>query len=290
MLWNHITDRHIASGSRRRKHKGSGLDLIRNYRILRSVEPLYTADLDHIRSCPADIRSHTVQEIRHVYNMRLLGNILQNGQPLSHSSRHHHIDRCPDTYHIKINMLSNQTIRLCDNLAVFNLHVCTKGTESLQMLVYGPAPDITSARKGNLRPLIFAKKSAQQIIRRPDLLHIFIFDSEIGDSFSIDPHCMAIHTVDTCPNSHNCIQQHINIIDIRQIVNQDCLISHNSRRKNSQRRILGSANLDFSNERISAFDNILFHNCTSIIFIYTLAPASRPLSRAKSVLTAYRTL
>ena len=60
MLGNHILHHHVAPGNRSGAHKGSRLDLVGNNGILRSVQPVYTADANGIRSGALDIGAHTV--------------------------------------------------------------------------------------------------------------------------------------------------------------------------------------------------------------------------------------
>ena len=60
MLRNHVFDRHIAVCRSGSKHKRAGFDLIRDDRIFRLMQSLYTTDPDHIRTCALDIGSHAV--------------------------------------------------------------------------------------------------------------------------------------------------------------------------------------------------------------------------------------
>ena len=206
MLRNHIHNCNIASCSRRREHKCSRFDLIRNNRILRSVQTLYAAYLDHIRSRASDVRSHAVQEVRHIYYMRLLRHILHNSQAFRHRSSHHHIDRRSYTDHIEVNVLAYQTVCLCNDLSMPDLHICSQSPEALKMLVDRPASDITSSRKRNLRMLILPKQCSQKIIRCPDLLNIIVFNIYTVDVLSINLDSVTIHSANPCSYPLNRIQ------------------------------------------------------------------------------------
>ena len=157
MLWNDIQYCHISFGRCCRKHKGSCFDLIRNYGIFCTVQTRNATDLDHVRSCTSDIGSHAVQEVRHVYDMRLFCHILHDRCSLSHRCRHHNIDGRTHTYYVKINMLSYQSVGFSNNLAVFNLYICSQCAEPFQMLVNRSASDIASARKCYFRTFVFSK-------------------------------------------------------------------------------------------------------------------------------------
>ena len=124
MLRNHILDRHITSGRRRRKHKGSRLDLIRNNRILRSMKATNTTDTDDIGSRALDICSHAVEEVCNIHNVRLLCRILKDCLTLCESRCHHDIDRCSDRNHIEIDRMRN-------HCPAINLNLCAQRTKSL---------------------------------------------------------------------------------------------------------------------------------------------------------------
>ena len=157
MLRNNIQYRYISLCSGCCEHECSCFDLIRDYGIFCSVKALYTTDLDHICTCSPDVGSHAVQEVRNIYNMWLFCNIFQNSKSFCHSCCHHNVNRCTNTYHIEINMLSDKTVCLCNDLAMFNIYICTQRTESFQMLVDWSASDITSSRKCNFGTFILSK-------------------------------------------------------------------------------------------------------------------------------------
>ena len=60
MLRDHIFYGNITAGDRCGTHKCSGLDLIRDDRIVCSVKTSYTFDTDHIRTCAFNVCAHTV--------------------------------------------------------------------------------------------------------------------------------------------------------------------------------------------------------------------------------------
>ncbi len=59
-------------------HEGARLDLIRNDGVTAAVQALYTADLDHIGAGALNIRTHCIQEVRQIDNVRLLRAVLHN--------------------------------------------------------------------------------------------------------------------------------------------------------------------------------------------------------------------
>ena len=195
MLRNNITDRNITTRSRSSKHKSTCLNLIRNNRILCTVKLLNTTDTDHIRTSTLNIRTHTVQEIGHVNNMRLPCSILNNGTAGCHRSSHHNINRSTNRNHIQENVAAMKILSLGNNSTMTDINLRTKSTESLQMLIDRSAADIASARKRNFRMLVLAKQSTKKIIRSTDLLDIFIINTEIADGRTVDLYSRFIDTL-----------------------------------------------------------------------------------------------
>ena len=103
-------------------------------------------------------------------------------------------------------MSPDELLRLCDDFAVLNIHVCPKRTESFQVLVDRSASDVTSARKSHFRPFILSEKSSQKIIRCTDLLDIVVFHIIVSDSASVDLDRMTVNPVYFRADSGNGIQ------------------------------------------------------------------------------------
>ena len=79
-------------------------------------------------------------------------------------------------------MASMKFICFRNNSTVHNINICTKCSESLQMLINRTASNITSAWKRYFCMFIFTQKCTKQIIRSSDLLDIFIIYTYITDS------------------------------------------------------------------------------------------------------------
>ena len=225
MLRNNITNSNITTSSRSSKQKRTSLNLVRNDRILRTMKRLNTTDTDHIRTGTLDIRPHTVQEIRHINNMRLPRSILNDRTASRHRSSHHNINSSTNRNHIQENMAAMQILRLGNNSTMTDINIRTKSTETLQMLVDRPAADITSTRKRNLS--ILAKQSTKKIIRSTDLLDKLIIHAEIADSRTVDLYSRLINTLNLSPDLGDRLKQNIDVPNIWQILDQYSFISHN---------------------------------------------------------------
>ena len=195
MLRNNITDRNITTRSSCRKHKRTSLDLIRNDRILRTMKLLNTTDTDHIRTGTLDIRTHAVQEVRHINNMRLPCSILNDRTTSRHRSSHHNIDGSAYRNHIQEDMAAMKILRLRNDRTMTDIHIRAKSTETFQMLIDRSAADITSTRKRNLRMFILTKQSTKKIIRSTDLLDKFIIHTKITNGRAVDLYSRFIDTL-----------------------------------------------------------------------------------------------
>ena len=156
---------------------------------------LNTTDTDHIRTGTLDIRTHAVQEVRHINNMRLPCSILNDRTTSRHRSSHHNINRSTNRNHIQENVAAMKILSLGNNSTMTDINLRTKSTESLQMLIDRSAADIASARKRNFRMLVLAKQSTKKIIRSTDLLDIFIINTEIADGRTVDLYSRFIDTL-----------------------------------------------------------------------------------------------
>ena len=152
--------------------------------------------LDHVRTGSSDIRTHAVQEVRHIHHMRLFCHIFHDGKSFGHCRCHHHVDRSAYRNHIKIEMCSLQMLRFRNDLAVLDIYIGAKRPESFQMLVDRPAADIASARQSHFRSFILSEQRAQQIVGRSDLFNIVIFNIKIRDRTAVDLDGMSVQPLD----------------------------------------------------------------------------------------------
>ena len=143
-------------------------------------------------------------------------------------------------------MASMKFICFRNNCSMHDIYLCTKRSESLQMLVDRTASDVASTWKRYLCMFILTKKCSQQIVGSSDLLDIFIINTYISNCRSVNLHSRFINTVYLCSNTNDRFKQYIDIPYIRQILYQNRLISHYGCCKNSKCRILGTGNLNFT--------------------------------------------
>ena len=158
-----------------RKHECTGLDLVRNDRIIRPVQLLNALDADHIGARALDAGAHAVEEVGRVDNVRLLGGILNDRHTLCHDGCHHDIDGRAHRDDVHVDMGSAKHIRLgYDHSGRRKAHIRAQCPEALDVLIDRTQSDITAAGKRYRRTAVPAQKGADQIIRSSDLAHVFI--------------------------------------------------------------------------------------------------------------------
>ncbi len=60
------------------------------------MQLLHALNADDVGAGTADVGAHAVEEVGHVYYVRLLGGVLDDGLALSHDCGHEDIDGGPD--------------------------------------------------------------------------------------------------------------------------------------------------------------------------------------------------
>ena len=230
------------------------------------MKRLYSLDPDHICTCSFNRSSHTVQEIGHIYYMRFFGCIFNDRLTFCHRCCHHDINGSAYSNYIQINMASHKSVCFSDDKSSLDPYISTKCTESLDMMVNGPAPDIASTGKCHLRLLELTKKCPQKIIRGPDLLNTVVLNDQTFNHACINLYCMSVQLLYSDAYAFHGFQHCRCVTEIRHIFYHYGFFRHGCCRKDRKCRILRTADLYLANQRIAALDCILFH-CIPSIYI-----------------------
>ena len=161
VLWDEIFNKYITSGSSGSNHISSCFYHIGYDGILASMKLFYSNYPYYISTGSLYVSTHTIEEVSHIYHMRLLSHIFHYGLTLCKGSSKHGIDSSTYTGHIKVDMITGQFISSYSYKAVFNVNFCTKSFKTFDMLVYRTAAYITATGKGNLSIFILAKECSE---------------------------------------------------------------------------------------------------------------------------------
>ena len=178
-------------------------------------------------------------------------------------------------------MAACQLLRLRENHAAVDPDTRAECPEALLVLVNRPCADIASARERHTGLTVLAEQCTDQIIRCTDLTYIIIVNLMGKNVLTADGNNMTvirIRILNLRSDGFDSFQKNMYIVDVRQIADRNLLIRHDRRRKNTQCGILGTADLDCTNERIAAPDQILFHNTPQILS--TVNPAQKKRHQA----------
>ena len=114
------------------------------------MQLLHALNADRIGACTADFGAHLVQIVRQIDNLRLLGNVLQNGRAFGQRRSHHNILRCANARKIKINARALQAFRSTRfdiTMALLDIHA--QSLKALQMNINRTCADSAAARHRN---------------------------------------------------------------------------------------------------------------------------------------------
>ena len=132
MIGFNVIDLDVSSGRYGSSYEGPCFYLIRYDRILSAFEAAYPPDLDYICTGSPYIRSHLVEKVRNVYDMRFLGYVLQYSSAFSLDSSEHRIDRCSDRDYIKKDMSTLEAGTCIDiNDPLIHIRLCAESFERL---------------------------------------------------------------------------------------------------------------------------------------------------------------
>ena len=166
-------------------------------------------------------------------------------------------------------MASLQYLCVRADASVLDRNFCAQRLEALQMEVDRSGTDIASAGKRNLRFLVFAKQCAEKIVACADLFDVFILDIHIADVCSAQYNAVSVSAVDLHADLDHSFKHDVDVPNVRKILDQNLLIRHDRRGKNTERGILRAADLYFTVQRSAASDYILFHTFSSSVTNYS---------------------
>ena len=276
MTRDDVFDQHRTAAGRDRRHKGAGLDLVRDDRIVRAVQALDAADLDHVRARALDVRAHGVEEVRQIDDVRLLGAVLHDGLALGQHRGEHDVHRRADRDNVEINVCAVQALfgRLgADVTALGQGHRGAERLEALDMLVdRAHAAEIAAARHGDLGVAVFAQQHAEQIIGGAQLaLELVRLEAGVAGVLDLDGRC--VDQTDLRAQLAHDLKLEGHVDDLGHVLNADRAIRQQRCRNDRDGGVLRPGDGHFAVERFTAVDDIL---CQTYLL---LTPASRGCPR-----------
>ena len=166
MLRDDVGHQHFPAGGGRSDHIGAGLDLVGNDGIGAPVQGVDTVDLDGIRARAADVRTHGVQEVGKVHDMRLTRGVFDHRAAFGKNAGNHDVHRRADRDLVQIDprAVKPAVLRIGIDITAADIDLGTEGTHALDMLVNRPNAEVAAAGHGRLGTAEAAKHGADQVI------------------------------------------------------------------------------------------------------------------------------
>ena len=249
---------HIATGCGSGNHQGSGFNLVRNHRIVGTVQVLLTTNANHIRTCTLDLGAHAIQEVGQVHNVWFFGGVINHGGALGLRCRQHHIDGAAHGHHVKENVTAPKLIRLHNDHAAPLFRLGTQCLKSLQVLVNGAGTDFAAAGSSHHGPSAPSQQCAQQVIagtQPPSLLkaHLMTFGRP-----RVNGHKLIGHIGYLCAEGTENIHQCMDVLDIRQVLYSTGFICQQGSWYHGHCRVLAATDPHLALQCIAARDQHSF--------------------------------
>ena len=246
MARNHVRQAHFTAGGGAGRHIRARLDLVGDDAVRATVQTLDTLDTDRIRTGAANVRTHGVEEVGKVDDVRLARRVLDHGAAARKRRRDDDVHRRADGDLIQIYLCPMQAAvgRVGIDKAVFHLDVCAHRGHALDVLIDRPDAEIAAAGHGRLGRAEAAEHRADEVIRRADLAHQVI--RRLGEAHlrTVDLNGGGAEVVHTRAQPLKDLQEHIHIADLRHILDPADTVDHQSRRDDRHGRVFRAADLD----------------------------------------------
>ena len=265
MFRNHIVQGHITAGNSCANHIAPRFNLVRNDGIRATMQLLDATNLDNIRTGTVHISTHHVQAVGKVYNMRLTGNVFQNGQALRFHSGQHGVHGGANGNRIKKDMAPSQVLCTNTDHAVFNGIIGTHSGKGFQVLVNRARSQIAATGHGNLTGTKAAQQRAQKIITGTHLAGKLVRYLGAVQMGRINFICAFANHADAGPQLAQDLEGGHNIADTGKVFDGTFICRENGGRQNCHSGILGAADNDIAVQGLAPMNHKLFQAATLLL-------------------------
>ena len=226
------------------------------------METVNTVYLNCVRSGPAHVRAHGVEEVCKVDYMRLTRRIFNDRAALCKRCGEYDIHRRADRDLIEIYSCAVQLAAggVGIHEAVFNINGCAERGHALDMLVNGTHAEVAAAGHRGLCAAETAEHCADEIIRCADLAHEIIRGILKMHIRAVDLNSRSVYIPDICTEIGQNSKQHVGIAYLRQILYAADAVYHERCRDYRNSRVLCAAYLNLTVQCRAAINNIFIQN------------------------------
>ncbi len=244
----------------RSQHKSPSLNSVWDNGMFGSMQTCDSLDFDGVSACALDLRSHFVQEVRKVDNLRLLSCVFDKSRALGQNSRHHDILSRTHARKVKVNRVADEPLRSCDSLDIAFVVVqrdnCAQCLQSLQMKVNWSCTDCAAARQRNPSFSLTRKKGPHNQNRGPHLVNKFKFCFRRRDILGFDGQNIFFEFSYFCSVRNQNFFHECHVAEHRNISDDAFVFSEQRRRHKRKHSVLRAADIDFALQRSALFYKI----------------------------------
>ena len=261
MLGNDIFDKDLTAGGGHSSHVGSGLDLVGNDAIAAAGKAVYAADLDGVGAGTLDVSPHGIEEVGKVYDVRLLGGVVDDGDTVGQHGGHHNIHGGAHGNNIQIYIGARETAAPGGGLneAAFHRDLGPHGGEALDVLVDGADAEVTAAGHGNRGLAKAAQQRADEIIRGADLPGKLVGGVGAADGVTVHLYRVTVQHPDAGTKLFQNGEQQRYIADLRNVFDAAGAIDQKGCGNNGNSGIFGTADGNLAEQGLAAVNDILIH-------------------------------
>ena len=239
---NDVVNHNIPMGSSRGDHECASLNLIRNDCIGAAVQLPPAENADYIRASALYGGAHHVEEVGHVYHMRLFCCIGDDRLPLCADGGEHDVDCCAYADHVQVDLCTDELLCMRLYHAALDYNICTKRAHALDVLIDGALADGAAAGQGDLRMTITAKHRPQQVIGSAQAAHHVKRNGVGVDALWVNAHRAIrceIHIRAHVPQN---LLQNAHILNLRQVFHHAAFPCKNDGRDDRHSGVFCAAN------------------------------------------------
>ena len=266
MLGNDVLHQNIAADGCGRSHIGTGFNLIGDNAVIGAMQHIYPTDFNDIGAGAADIRSHGIEEVGQIDNMRFFGHIFQHRHAAGLYCRQHYINGSAHRDLIEVDMGALHPLGIGINKAIFNADFRAQKFKTFDVLIDGANAKIAAAGHGNTGLPKAPQQRADKIVAGAHMLGKFVRNRCFGKGGSIDNRRSTAEFFYGSTHSTQHTEQQLRIMDIGDIFQHTAAPGQHRGGNNGNSGIFRAADGNLSRELFRAVYNEFLHWMILVIF------------------------
>ena len=239
----------------------------------RPTQPIHTLDRDRVRPLPLNLRTHLLQTMGEVDNLRLPRGVFQNGCAFGQRRRHQRIFGCPDRDKGEVDHPTLQpTGRFGMHIAFFQLQLSTHRFKRFEVQIHRACANCTAPGKRDNRMPVPRQHRPEHEDGSAHFAYDIVMRHMVVDCVARHrEHLTILQAGHLCPQRLQQGRHRLDIAQTRRIGQRQRLLAQQRGGHQSQTGVLGPGNRDLTRQRPVSCDNNLIH-CSSLPFCLFCLP------------------